>query len=73
MANIGIRPTMQGRDELLGFHLFNEYEDLYSRRWEVELVDFLRPERAFSDIAALRQQILQDAEAAKKILSSIRG
>lgn len=65
VANIGARPTVDGKSELLEFHLFNFDGDIYGQEWEVELVRFIRPERAFPDIGSLRQQILLDIEEAK--------
>lgn len=65
VANIGIRPTIKGEAELLEFHLFDFYDDIYGQEWEIELTDFIRPEQAFDNLEMLRQQILLDIEAAK--------
>lgn len=70
VANIGTRPTVDGKTELLEFHLFNFNEDIYGQEWEVELVDFIRPEQAFSNLEALRSQIPRDIEAAKSKLEA---
>ncbi|MFY9288877.1 MAG: bifunctional riboflavin kinase/FAD synthetase [Alphaproteobacteria bacterium] len=72
VANIGIRPTVDGKTELLEFHLFNFDGDIYGQDWQVELIDFIRPEQAFSDLEALRQQIMLDIESAKARLAAIR-
>jgi len=72
VANIGIRPTVDGKSELLEVHLFDFDRDIYGQEWEVELLDFIRPEQAFSDVNALRQQIMLDIEAAKARLASPR-
>ena len=72
VANIGNRPTVDGKTETLEFHLFNFDGDIYGQEWEVELLDFIRPEQAFSDIEALRVQIMQDIEAAKAYLAKVR-
>jgi len=69
VANIGLRPTVDGKSEMLEFHLFNFSGDLYGQEWEVELIDFIRPEQAFADLEALRSQIMQDIETAKARLA----
>lgn len=70
VANIGVRPTVDGKTEMLEFHLFNYNNDIYEQEWEVELIDFIRPERAFPDMEALRQQIIEDIDSAKARLSA---
>ncbi len=70
VANIGVRPTVNGTGDLLEFHLFNFDEDIYDQEWEVELIDFLRPEQRFPDLESLRAQITLDIENAKARLTS---
>lgn len=73
VANIGIRPTVEEGHEVLEFHLFNIHADLYGQEWEVELHHFLRPERAFPSLAALREQIVADVLRARALLSCPPG
>jgi riboflavin kinase/FMN adenylyltransferase len=69
VANLGLRPTFGGLTEpRLEVHLFDYAGDLYGRRLRVALVEFLRPERKFDGIEALKAQIIKDAEAARAIL-----
>jgi riboflavin kinase/FMN adenylyltransferase len=68
VANIGVRPTVDGKNEFLEVHLFAFDGDIYGQEWEVELIDFLRPEQTFPDIEALRTQILRDIDIAKRRL-----
>jgi riboflavin kinase/FMN adenylyltransferase len=69
VANLGLRPTFGGLAEpRLEVHLFDFDGDIYGKRLRVELVQFLRPERKFPDIAALREQIGHDAAAARTVL-----
>lgn len=71
VANLGLRPTFGGLAEpRLEVHLFDFNGDLYGRRLRVELVQFLRPERKFPDIAALKEQIAHDATAARTVLTA---
>ncbi len=72
VANFGSRPTFSKRDQLLEVHLFDYDGDLYGRHLRVALVDFLRPERKFPDIAALKAQIEEDCRAARRCLGQAK-
>ena len=69
VANIGNRPTVDGRSEWLEAHLFGFNETIYGEEWDVALMDFIRPEQTFSGIDELRAQIMKDIEAAKARLT----
>lgn len=68
VANFGTRPTVDGKTELLEFHLFGFRENIYGQSWEVSLEAFLRPEQAFPGLDALKAQIAQDVDQAKASL-----
>lgn len=68
VANLGIRPSFEPPKELLEVHLFDFEGDLYGRTIEVGLIEFLRGEEKFDDLAALRQQMDADANRARAIL-----
>lgn len=68
VANIGLRPTFGGDSTpRLEAHLFDFSGDVYGRRLRVELVRHLRAERKFDGIEALKAQIAEDVERAKKM------
>lgn len=71
VANFGLRPTVEDgvTRPLLEAHLFDFSEDLYGQTLKVEMVSFLRPERKFESLAALRDQILVDAARARTLLA----
>ncbi|HVY12446.1 MAG TPA: bifunctional riboflavin kinase/FAD synthetase [Alphaproteobacteria bacterium] len=69
VANIGTRPTMNGRDERFEVHLFDFQGDLYGKTLRVALVDFIRPEKAFPSLEALKAAIAEDCLAAKARLA----
>jgi riboflavin kinase/FMN adenylyltransferase len=69
VANIGKRPTVKGQDERFEVHVFDFAGDLYGQELRVALVDFIRPEQAFSSLDALKAQIGQDCIAAKRLLA----
>lgn len=73
VANFGKRPTVDGATELLEIHLFDFAGDLYDKTLEVAFHEFLRPERRFDGIEALKAQIAKDAEAARAALTDASG
>lgn len=66
VANIGVRPTVDGETECLEAHIFDRNLSLYGTTIEVSLLHFLRPEQPFSGLDALKAQIAQDAAAARE-------
>jgi riboflavin kinase/FMN adenylyltransferase len=48
-------------------HLFDTEVDLYGRHLRVALVDFIRPERKFVGLEALKAQIAEDAARARAL------
>ncbi|KJS38297.1 MAG: riboflavin kinase [Rhodospirillaceae bacterium BRH_c57] len=69
VANFGRRPTFNKTDELLEVHLFDFDGDLYGEHLRVQMIDFLRPERRFTGLDALKAQIITDAEDARRLLA----
>ena len=72
VANFGRRPTFDKTDVLFEVHLFGFSGDLYGRHLRVALVDYLRGEKKFSGIDALRAQIEEDCRAARRCMASAR-
>ena len=73
VANLGIRPTIGGAKAQLEAHLFDFSGDLYGRTLVVELLSFIRPERKFENLDALKAQIAQDSARARGILAAHGG
>jgi riboflavin kinase/FMN adenylyltransferase len=65
VANVGIRPTVDGTRSLLEIHLFDFDDDIYGRHVNVDFVHKLRDEQRFESFEALRRQIHDDAQAAR--------
>lgn len=65
ITNIGRRPTLHnGADVSVETNLLDFAGDLYGQRAEVELLRFVRPERPFADLAALRAAIADNRRQA---------
>ena len=66
IANLGYRPTFNGKKILLEVHLFNFSENLYNKYLTVEFKNFIRKEKKFKNVDQLRKQIKIDLLKAKK-------
>ena len=65
VANIGVRPTVDGSEPLLEVHIFDFDEDIYGRLLTVTVHRKLRDERRFPSLDALKSQIERDIRAAR--------
>lgn len=74
VANVGIRPTFAGKDgskpslPLVEVHLLDYSGDLYGRHLELEFLAFLRAERRFDGVDALKSAIAADIERARAVV-----
>ena len=66
IANLGYRPTFNGKKILLEVHLFNFSGNLYNMYLTVEFKKFIRKEKKFKSVDQLRKQIKTDLLKAKK-------
>ena len=69
LANIGNRPTFNEKKVFFENHFFNLKNILYGKKIFVELLGFLRKEKKFANIKALKKQIEKDILLAKKFLN----
>ncbi len=69
VSNYGRRPTVGADAPLLETHLFDFDGDLYGREIEVVFIDFIRDERKFDGLDALKEQIEDDCASARRILT----
>ena len=60
IANLGYRPTFNGKKILLEVHLFNFSGNLYNKYLTVEFKKFIRKEKKFKNVDQLRKQIKTD-------------
>jgi riboflavin kinase/FMN adenylyltransferase len=70
VTNLGVRPTFGGQQLAIESHLFDFSEQLTSGPMEVRFKSRLRDVQKFPTIEALREQVLQDIETAKKVPST---
>jgi len=70
IANIGLRPTVDGKRPSLEVHLFDFAGTLYGQHLEVVFRHGLRDEVKFDAVDELRQQIARDFEHARAWLAN---
>ena len=71
VANVGHRPTFGKSELLLEAHLFDFEGDLYGAHADVSFIAFLREERRFEGLEALKSQIGLDGAQAKRHLARL--
>lgn len=69
VTNYGVRPTLEGKKCVSETYIIGFESDIYSKPIEVEFFKFLREEKKFPDLQALREQIGLDAKASEEIFS----
>ena len=69
VANLGQRPTFDGKGVVLESHLFDFSGDIYGRHARVAFVEHLRPERKFDGLDAIKAQIALDCQQARQVLA----
>jgi riboflavin kinase/FMN adenylyltransferase len=73
VANVGVRPTIDGEKHLLEVHLLDFDGDIYGRHVQVAFLAKLRDERRFESLEALRTQITRDVLKAREIFAGDPG
>lgn len=71
VTNVGVKPTV-GSDKVLAETWMPDFSgDLYGKRVRVFLLEFLRPERKFDSMEALKEAIHQNGRQAQEVVSRI--
>ena len=60
MSNVGIRPSVGGKELLLETHVIDFSGDLYGKHLRICLIEKLRDEKRFASIGDLKEQLLRD-------------
>ena len=66
IANVGYRPTFNGKSLLLETNIFGINKNLYNKEISVSFRKFIRPEKKFKNFEHLKKQIKIDIKKAKK-------
>ena len=70
VMNIGKKPTFEkdSKTKIFEVHILNFNEDIYGETLKVEICNFIRKERKFDSVEALKKQIMKDCTIAKEQL-----
>ena len=72
VANVGFRPTVDGKARRFEVNIFDFDGDLYGQELQVKFFAHLRGEQKFSGLDELKAQIARDAQAARDVLRDVR-
>ena len=71
VTNIGMKPTV-GSDRVLAETWILDFSgDLYGKKIRLSLLEFLRPERKFYSLEALKAEVLKNGEQAREIAEKL--
>ena len=68
VVNVGYRPTFGENQYWIEAYIFDFSGDLYDRSLAIEFLARIRPEMKFSGVEALRRQVADDMDAARRRL-----
>lgn len=60
IANLGVRPTVDGINHILEVHFFDFSQEIYGAALEIEFLGLVRNEMKFPSLDALKAQIAED-------------
>ena len=72
MLNQGAHPTAPEGEPTIEAHILDFDRELYGAKVRVEYLLYLRPERRFESLEALRAQLVRDREAVRAWLAAAR-
>ncbi|MFM2226222.1 MAG: hypothetical protein RJA07_2424 [Bacteroidota bacterium] len=70
MLNIGFKPTVNGKERTIEVNIFDFNFDIYEEQIKIFFHTYIRDEKKFESLEALKNQLLQDKEKASSNLKS---
>ena len=67
MMNIGVRPTIEGKIQVIETHFFDFDKDIYGKNIQISLISRLRDEQKFASLDELKQQLQRDELVAMQL------
>lgn len=71
MMNIGFNPTVNGQKQTIEVNLFDFDAEIYGKKIEVSLLQYLREEQKFGSVDLLKEQLHQDKKNALAFLNKV--
>ena len=72
MMNIGVNPTVDGKDETVEVHFFELHQDIYGEKIEINVLDRIRDEKKFESVNHLKSQLEKDKLFALGVVQTMR-
>ena len=69
IANMGVRPTIDGQSPVLEVHILGFSGNLYGKKINVEFMKKVRDEKKFNGLDELKEQIFKDISTAREYFS----
>ncbi|MBN3662115.1 MAG: riboflavin biosynthesis protein RibF, partial [Ornithobacterium rhinotracheale] len=60
LMNVGIRPTIEGKNQRIEVFIFDFEDNLYEKTLKVEILNRIRDEQKFDSLEDLKDQIAKD-------------
>lgn len=69
VTNYGIRPTVNGKIPVSETHILNFSGNLYGKELEIHLIDFIRDEKKFDSLEALKEEVDKNKKTSQEIFT----
>jgi len=73
MMNIGVNPTVNGKQQSVEMHLFDFSKDIYGKSFTIQLLDRLRDEIKFNSLEELKMQLKKDQATSKALIKQLKS
>ena len=73
MMNIGMNPTVNGKQQSVEMHLFDFSKDIYNKQFSIELIERLRKEQKFNSLQELKEQLYKDKKKSLEIIKKLES
>ncbi|WP_291865589.1 bifunctional riboflavin kinase/FAD synthetase [Maribacter sp.] len=69
MMNIGFNPTVEGKEQSIEVHFFDFNQDLYEQKIQIDILGWIREEKKFESLDALKEQLVLDKEISLQLIA----
>ena len=70
MMNIGMNPTVKGKEQSIEVHFFDFNSDIYGEELKIALLHRIREEQKFESLKALKIQLQKDEQTSKAFIEN---
>lgn len=71
MMNIGLNPTVEGKNQTIEINYFDFNQDLYGQKITVSILERIRSEEKFDSVAHLKEQLEKDRNTALEYFKNL--